>query len=59
MAFALRLKSKSHISRLEAGVGVTTDLAIAIDRLSQGKVTVAGLRPDLHDVRVIQPEAGA
>lgn len=59
MASALRLKAKSHVSRLEAGLGVTTDLAIAIDRLSGGAVPVAELRPDLHDVRVTQPEAGA
>lgn len=58
MASALRLKAKSHVSRLEAGQGVTTDLAIAIDRLSRGQVTVADLRPDLQDVRVVQSEVG-
>jgi transcriptional regulator with XRE-family HTH domain len=53
----LGLGSKGHVSRLESGVGVTTDIAIAIDRLSKGDVPVAALRPDLHDVRVVQAEA--
>jgi len=38
---------------------VSAEQAIAVDRLSGGAVPVAELRPDLHDVRVIQPEAGA
>ncbi|MCY1377704.1 hypothetical protein D9M69_652900 [compost metagenome] len=59
LANKLGLRSKGHVSRLESGLGVTTDLAIAIDRLSGGAVPVAELRPDLHDVRVIQSEAGA
>ena len=32
-----------------------TDLAIAIDRLTDGEVPVSSLRPDLHDVRVLKP----
>lgn len=28
-------------------------MAIAIDRLTSGEVSVSTLRPDLHDVRVI------
>lgn len=59
LASALRLKAKSHVSRLEKGVGVTTDIAIAIDRLTSGEVPVAALRPDLHDVRVLQLEGAA
>ncbi|PZU74114.1 MAG: hypothetical protein DI531_08050 [Brevundimonas sp.] len=59
LARKLGLRSKGHVSRLESGVGLTTDLAIAIDRLTSGTVTVADLRPDLHDVRVLHPEAGA
>jgi transcriptional regulator with XRE-family HTH domain len=55
----LGLESKGHVSRLESGVGVTTDIAIAMDRLSEGQVTVADLRPDLSDVCVIQKEARA
>lgn len=55
----LGLGSKGHVSRLESGVGVTTDIAIAIDRLSKGDVPIAELRPDLHDVRVIHGEASA
>jgi len=38
---------------------VSAEQAIAVDRLSGGAVPVAELRPDLHDVRVIQPEARA
>lgn len=53
----LGLGSKGHVSRLESGVGVTTDIAIAIDRLTSGAVPVAEVRPDLHDVRVIHGEA--
>lgn len=49
----LGIRSKGQVSRLEKGVGITTDLAIAIDRLTSGEVPVAVLRPDLHDVRVI------
>lgn len=49
----LGIRSKGQVSRIEKGVGVTTDLAIAIDRLTSGEVPVATMRPDLHDVRVI------
>lgn len=59
MAIQLGLRSKGHVSRLEHGVGVTADLAIAIDRLSEGDVPVRQLRPDLHDVVVIRPSAEA
>ncbi|WP_221415755.1 helix-turn-helix transcriptional regulator [Brevundimonas bullata] len=59
LAHKLGLRSKGHVSRLESGTGLTTDLAIAIDRLSKGAVPVAELRPDLHDVRVIHGEASA
>ncbi|MGW8705433.1 helix-turn-helix domain-containing protein [Brevundimonas sp. NPDC055814] len=52
------IQSKGRMSRIERGIErCPTDLAIAIDRLTQGAVSVAELRPDLHDVRVIQPEA--
>ncbi|WP_367268892.1 helix-turn-helix domain-containing protein [uncultured Brevundimonas sp.] len=54
LARRLGLRSKGHVSRLESGVGLTTDLAIAIDRLSEGECPVAETRPDLHDVRVIR-----
>ena len=58
LASRLGLRSKGHVSRLESGVGITTDLAIAIDRLSAGECTVFDLRPDLHDVRVIRASEG-
>lgn len=63
LADRLGLRSKAHVSRLESKrERVSAELAIAIDRLSRGEVRVAELRPDLQDVRVIQPaaaEAGA
>ncbi len=60
LAIQLGLRSKGRVSRLERGADPwPIDLAIAMDRISGGAVTVAELRPDLHDVRVIQPEAGA
>ena len=53
-------RSKPLISGIETGARIaTTDLAIEIDRLSQGKVPVAQLRPDLHDVRVLPDGEGA
>lgn len=60
MAQKLGLRSKAQISGFETGsVTPSADLAIAIDRLTQGAVPVAELRPDLHDVRVIHGEASA
>lgn len=57
LAIQLGLRSKGHVSRLERGLGLTTDLAIALDRLSDGALPVASLRPDLHDVRVVRTAA--
>lgn len=58
LAHRLGLKSRGRISSLESGHEPwPTDLAIAMDRLTRGKVQVADLRPDLHDVRVIRVEA--
>ncbi len=55
MASGVGLRSKGRMSRIERGVErCPTDLAIAIDRLTSGEVPVAALRPDLHDVRVLQ-----
>lgn len=55
LALALGLKSRAHVSTLEnRRERVSADQAIAIDRLTAGQVTVADLRPDLHDVRVIR-----
>lgn len=60
LAERLGLASRGRVSDLEnETVTWPTDLAIAMDRLSEGQVTVADLRPDLSDVRVIQPESGA
>lgn len=60
LARKLGLRSKAHVSRMESRAErVSAEQAIAVDRLSGGAVPVAELRPDLHDVRVIQPEARA
>ena len=60
LAVRLGIASRGRISTLESGADQwPTDLAIAMDRLSQGEVPVAELRPDLHDVRVIHGEASA
>lgn len=60
LAIQLGLRSKGRISRLETGAAIwPTDLAIQMDRLSKGKVPVAQLRPDLHDVRVLHDAEGA
>ncbi len=57
LARLLGLNSRGHISDWENGrERVPAEHAIAIDRLSKGQLTVADLRPDLHDVRVIHPE---
>lgn len=54
LASGAGIRSKGRMSRIERGKErCPTDLAIAIDRLTAGEVTVAALRPDLHDVRVI------
>lgn len=59
VAIQLR-RTKGRISTLEAGDETwPVELAIAVDRLTKGEVPVAQLRPDLHDVRVVQPESGA
>lgn len=57
LGIQLGLQSRGRVSELERGiVAWPTDLAIRMDRLSAGAVTVAELRPDLHDVRVIRPD---
>ncbi len=54
MASGVGIRSKGRMSRIERGMErCPTDLAIAIDRLTSGEVSVATMRPDLHDVRVI------
>lgn len=56
LATELGLASKGRVNTLENGKDSwPTDLAIAMDRLSRGAVPVRELRPDLHDVRVLQP----
>ena len=62
LACLLGVKSKSLICGLETDrLKPTTDQAIALDRLTGGEVSVATLRPALHDVRVIPaaPEVSA
>ena len=56
LAKALGLRSKGHVSRIENGAErASAELAVKIDRLTAGEVTVADLRPDLADVRVLRP----
>lgn len=56
LAKQLRLKSRAQIADIERGrQRPSAELAIAADRLSGGHVSVAELRPDLHDVRVLHP----
>ena len=56
LAEAVGLRSRAQISDIERGrQKASADLAIRIDRLTGGAVPVRILRPDLHDVRVIQP----
>jgi len=60
LANRLGFKSRAHVSALESGAErVSAEIAIAIDRLTAGEVPVADLRPDLHDVRVLQLEGAA
>ena len=57
LARLLGLSSRGHISDWENGrERVPAEHAIAIDRISGGECTVADLRSDLHDVRVIHAE---
>lgn len=55
----LGLRSKGQISRLESGVGITTDIALNIERLTLGEIKASDLRPDLADVRIEQRPAAA
>lgn len=56
LAGLLGLNSRGRISDIERGVEqASAELAIQMDRLSAGRVPVASTRPDLHDVRVVQP----
>lgn len=58
LAIQLELRSPGRLADLINGRAPwPTDLAIRIDRLTHGAVPVRALRPDLSDVRVIQPEA--
>lgn len=56
LAERVGLRSRGQIADLERGrQPASAELAIAIDRLTAGEVTVADLRPDLADVRVLRP----
>lgn len=58
LAERLGLKSRAQVADFERGrQRLSAELAIKMDRISRGVVQVADLRPDLHDVRVIRPEA--
>lgn len=56
LARSLGLSSRGRVGDIERGAErASAELAILMDRLSCGEVPVAVTRPDLHDVRVIQP----
>lgn len=58
LARRLGISSRGHISDWETGKErVPAEHAIALDRLSDGALPVASLRPDLHDVRVVRTAA--
>lgn len=60
LAVIVGLSSKGRMSRIERGQErCPTDLAIVIDRTTNGAVTVADLRPDLADVRVVRQDCAA
>lgn len=55
MAERIGLSSKGRMSRIETGrERCPTDLAIAIDRATGGKVAIADIRPDLQDVCIVR-----
>lgn len=54
------LASKGRMSRIERGCErCPTDLAIAIDRATNGAVTIADVRPDLRDVHIMREQRPA
>ena len=56
LAIQLGLRSRGRVNTLERGREPwPAELAVKIDRLTAGEVTVADLRPDLADVRVLRP----
>ncbi|WP_354074328.1 helix-turn-helix transcriptional regulator [Brevundimonas sp. 1080] len=60
VAKRLGLRSKAQISGYENGsLTPTAEIAIAIDRMTDGLCPVWETRPDLHDVRVIRAPTGS
>tara|TARA_R110002167_G_scaffold12963_6_gene54890 strand:- start:4501 stop:4740 length:240 start_codon:yes stop_codon:yes gene_type:complete len=56
LAIHLGLNSRGRVGDIEREAEQASPfIAIKMDRLSCGEVPVAVTRPDLHDVRVIQP----
>lgn len=57
LAERLGLKSRGRVGDIERGAEqASAELAILMDRLSEGTVPVRLTRPDLHDVRVVQTD---
>ncbi|WP_242913493.1 helix-turn-helix domain-containing protein [Brevundimonas pishanensis] len=60
MAARVGLASKGRMSRIERGQErCPTDLAIAIDRATDGEVTIADVRPDLRDLCILREQRSA
>jgi len=60
LASRVGLASKGRMSRIERGrERCPTDLAIAIDRATNGAVTIADVRPDLRDVHITREQCSA
>lgn len=58
LARHIGLRSRAQVSDIENGrERASAEVAIRLDRLSKGLCPVREVRPDLHDVRVIQPSA--
>lgn len=61
LADRLGLKSRGRVGDIERGAEqASAELAILMDRISDGEVPVCKTRPDLHDVVVVRgPHSGA
>ncbi|WP_376751998.1 helix-turn-helix transcriptional regulator [Brevundimonas nasdae] len=56
LARHIGLRSRAQVSDIEnSRERASAEVAIKLDRLSKGLCPVREVRPDLHDVRVIQP----
>ncbi|WP_438852472.1 helix-turn-helix transcriptional regulator [Brevundimonas nasdae] len=60
LAHQIGLQSRGQVADIERGrEKASAEVAIKLDRLSRGLCPVHETRPDLHDVRVIRPDAAS